>query len=103
MEAFVFCFVILFIGSLLMFWLVGSSFCRFWRILSAALILSAVFALLLVPELPLVFAFAAFAWMLTAPYLLTRHLLRLPRSRALIAAVIFILFVLLLGTIGYVA
>lgn len=101
MEAFVFCFVILFIGSLLMFWLVGSSFCRFWRILSAALILSAVFALLLVPELHLVFAFAAFVWILTAPYVLSRRLLKLPRSRAFIADVIFLLFILLLGTIGY--
>lgn len=103
MGDFAFWFVILFIVSLLTFWFVGSSFCRLGRILSAALILSAVCALLLIPELPLVFAFAAFVWMLTAPYLLTRRLLRLPRSRAYIAAVIFILFILLLCTISYFA
>lgn len=103
MGDFTFWFVILFIVSLLTFWFVGSSFCRLGRILSAALILSAVCALLLVPELPRVFAFAAFVWMLTAPYLLTRRLLHLPRSRASIAAVIFILFILLLGTISYFA
>lgn len=101
MDGFAFCFVILFVVSLLTFWFVGSSFCRLGRILSAALIFSVVFALLLVPELPPVFALAAFVWMLTAPYLLTRRLLRLPRSRAVIAEVIFILFILLLGTIGY--
>lgn len=103
MGDFVCCFVILLIVSLFTFWSVGSSFCRFWRILLAALMMSTVFSLLLVPELSLVFAFAAFVWMLTAPYLLTRRLLHLPRSRALMAAVIFILFILLLGTIGYFA
>lgn len=103
MDDFAFWFVILFIVSLLTFWFVGSSLCRFYRILSAALILSAVCALLLVPELSPVFALAAFVWILTAPYLLTRRLLRLPRSRAFIAEVIFILFILLLCTIGYFA
>lgn len=103
MGAFVFCFVVLSVVSLLTFWLVGSSFCRFWRILSAALIQSVTLALLLVPELHPVFAFAAFVWILTAPYVLSRRLLKLPRSRAFIAEVIFLLFILLLGTIGYFA
>lgn len=103
MGAFVFCFIVLFVVSLLTFWLVGSSFCRFWRILLTALIQSVTLALLLVPELPHVFAFAAFVWILTAPYVLSRRLLKLPRSRAFIAEVIFILFILLLGTIGYFA
>lgn len=101
MGAFVDCFVILLIVSLFTFGLVGSSFCRFWRILLATLMMSTVFSLLLLPELSLVFALAAFVWMLTAPYLLTRRLLHLSRSRALIASVIFILCILLLCTIGY--
>lgn len=103
MGDFAFWFVILFIVSLLTFWFVGSSFCRCGRILSAAMILSAVCALLLIPELSPVFVLAAFVWILTAPYLLTRRLLHLPRSRAYIAAVIFFLFILLLSTISYFA
>lgn len=113
MAFFLFCisvnFFLSFLMSFLAFWLVGRGFCRLRRVVAAALILSALVTLLfclaalLKDPAGVIASFAALFCVLTAPYLLTRRLLRLPRSRAFISAVIFILFILLLGTISYLA
>lgn len=75
--------------------------------LAAALILSALVTLpaCLGAELEeaaaIIACFAALFCVLTVPYFLSRYLLSLPRSRAFIASVLFLLLVLILGSIGY--
>lgn len=97
----------MFLISLLAFWLVGRGFCRFRRVLAAALIQSVLVTLLaflgavLEEAAAMIACFAALFCVLTAPYFLSRYLLRLPRSRAFIASVLFLLLVLILGSIGY--
>lgn len=110
MESFFFCFILLFLIflfllSLLTFWGVGQGYCHFGRIFAAALIQSALLTLLFVvvalyesEVLPLIFLLAV----LTPPYALSRLMLRLPRLRAAIAAVVLcLLLLLILGSIGY--
>ncbi len=100
-------FFLLFLISLLAFWLVGRGYCRLRRMLAAALILSVLVTLpaclgaVLEEAAAIIACFAALFCVLTAPYFLSRYLLRLPRSRAFIASVLFLLLVLILGSIGY--
>lgn len=92
--------------SLLAFWLVGRGFCRFRRILAATLILSALVTLLcclaamLNEPAGMIAGAAAFLCVLTVPYFLSRYVLLLPLSRALIASVLFLLLIMILGSIA---
>lgn len=100
-------FLLVFLSSCLAFLLAGRGFCRLRRILAAALILSALCTLLFClgalrnDAAAIIACFSALFCVLTAPYFLSRYLLRLPRSRAFIASVLFLLLVLILGSIGY--
>lgn len=104
LPAFSFCFILLFLLSLLTFWGVGQGYCHFGRIFAAALIQSALLTLLFVvvalyesEVLPLILLLAV----LTVPYALSRLVLRLPRLRSAIAVVLCLLLLLIAGTIGY--
>lgn len=111
MTFFLFCFSVNFFPvsliSVLAFWLVGRGFCRLRRILAAALILSALVTLLfclaalLKDAAAIIAGFAALFCVLTAPYFLSRYVLHLPSIRAFIASVLFLLLVLVLGSISF--
>lgn len=99
-------FFLAFLMSFLAFWLVGRGFCRLRRVFAAALILSALVTLLfclaalLKDPAGIIASFAALFCVLTAPYFLSRYALRLPLSRACIASVLFLLLILILGSIA---
>lgn len=98
---------ILFVVSLLSFWLVGSSFCGVGRIVAAGLLQSVLLTLLIIlllvtkPEPRRAYAFACLFCLLTVPYVLSRCLLRLPRRRAAFSGPLLFLLILLVGSIGY--
>lgn len=76
--------------------------------LAAALILSALVTLLcclaclLNDPADIIASVAAFFCVLTAPYFLSRYVLRIPLSRALISFVLFLLLFMILGSISMV-
>lgn len=100
-------FLLVFLSSCLAFLLAGRGFCRLRRILAASLILSALCTLLFClgalrnDAAAMIACFSALFCVLTAPYFLSRYLLRLPRLRAAFSGLLFILLILLWNSVSY--
>lgn len=100
-------FLLVFLSSCLAFLLAGRGFCRLRRILAAALILSALCTLLFClgalrnDAAAIIAFFSALFCVLTAPYFLSRYLLRLPLLRSAFSGLLFILLILLWNFVSY--